>query len=123
MKHRYRARYSLAPGLAKRKPEPWVAGGLPALPRHAAPSTGMRGQHDELREGELRRSTILHRRMSDIHPLARARKSFEQHTWAESYRLFEAADREAPLEPADLERFATAAYLMGREDESEAFWE
>jgi tetratricopeptide (TPR) repeat protein len=69
------------------------------------------------------RSTILHRRMSDIHLLARARQSFEQHTWADSYRLFEAADREAPLEPEDLERLATAAYLMGREDESEAFWE
>jgi ATP/maltotriose-dependent transcriptional regulator MalT len=61
--------------------------------------------------------------MSDIHLLARARKFFEQHTWAESYRLFEAADREAPLEPEDLERLATAAYLTGREDDSEAFWE
>ena len=61
--------------------------------------------------------------MSDIHLLARARQSFEQHTWADSYRLFEAADREAPLEPEDLERLATAAYLMGREDDSEAFWE
>jgi DNA-binding CsgD family transcriptional regulator len=61
--------------------------------------------------------------MSDIPLLARARQSFEQHTWADSYRLFEAADLEAPLEPEDLERLATAAYLMGREDESEAFWE
>jgi hypothetical protein len=61
--------------------------------------------------------------MSDIHLLARARRSFEQHTWADSYRLFEAADREVPLEPEDLERLATAAYLMGREDASEAFWE
>jgi DNA-binding CsgD family transcriptional regulator len=61
--------------------------------------------------------------MSDIHLLARARQSFEQHTWADSYRLFEAADREVPLEPEDLERLATAAYLMGREDASEAFWE
>jgi DNA-binding CsgD family transcriptional regulator len=61
--------------------------------------------------------------MSDIHLLARARQSFEQHTWADAYRLFEAADREAPLEPEDLERLATAAYLMGRQDESEAFWE
>ena len=61
--------------------------------------------------------------MSDIHLLARARQSFEQHTWADSYRLFEAADREVPLEPEDLERLATAAYLMGREDASEAVWE
>jgi DNA-binding CsgD family transcriptional regulator len=61
--------------------------------------------------------------MSDIHLLARARQCFEQHTWADSYRLFEAADREVPLDPEDLERLATAAYLMGREDASEAFWE
>jgi DNA-binding CsgD family transcriptional regulator len=61
--------------------------------------------------------------MIDIHLLARARQSFEQQTWADSYRLFEAADREAPLAPEDLERLATAAYLMGREDEGEAFWE
>ena len=66
---------------------------------------------------------MLNRRMSDIHLLARARQSFEQHTWADSYRLFDAADREAPLGPEDLERLATAAYLMGREDASEAFWE
>jgi ATP/maltotriose-dependent transcriptional regulator MalT len=61
--------------------------------------------------------------MSDIHVLARARQSFEQQAWADSSRLFQAADREAPLDPEDLERLATAAYLMGREDESEAVWE
>ena len=50
--------------------------------------------------------------------------------WAEVFRAkgvggvvspLEAADRDAPLEPEDLERLATAAYLMGRDDESEAF--
>jgi DNA-binding CsgD family transcriptional regulator/tetratricopeptide (TPR) repeat protein len=61
--------------------------------------------------------------MMDARSLERARKSFEQRSWAESYRLFEAAEREAPLEPEDLERLATTAYLMGREDDSEAFWE
>ena len=61
--------------------------------------------------------------MTDIKTLARARKSFEQRAWADAYRLFEAAAREAPLEPEDLERLATVAYLMGREDESEAFWD
>jgi ATP/maltotriose-dependent transcriptional regulator MalT len=61
--------------------------------------------------------------MTDVRLLERARKSFEQRSWADSYRLFEAADREARLEPEDLEQLATAAYLMGREDKSEAFWE
>jgi DNA-binding CsgD family transcriptional regulator len=58
--------------------------------------------------------------MSDLQPLERARKSFDRRAWAESCRLFEAADREASLEPDDLERLATAAYLMGRDAESEA---
>ena len=59
--------------------------------------------------------------MTDVQALGRARNAFERKAWAESYRLFEAADREAPLEPEDLERLATAAYLIGRDDESEAF--
>jgi DNA-binding CsgD family transcriptional regulator len=59
--------------------------------------------------------------MSDLQLLERARKSFERRAWAESYRLFEAADCGASLEPDDLERLATAAYLTGRDAESEAF--
>ena len=61
--------------------------------------------------------------MTEMKTLACAGKSFEQRAWADAYRLFEAADREASLEPEDLERLATAAYLMGREDESEAVLE
>jgi ATP/maltotriose-dependent transcriptional regulator MalT len=33
-----------------------------------------------------------------------------------------AADRELPLEPADLERFATAAYLIGEDDQAATIW-
>jgi DNA-binding CsgD family transcriptional regulator len=61
--------------------------------------------------------------MTDVRSLERARRSFDDRCWAESYRLFEAADHDALLEPEDLERFATAAYLLGREDASEASWE
>ena len=61
--------------------------------------------------------------MTDVRSLERARTLFERWSWAESCRMFEAADRDAPLEPEDLERLATAAYLVGREDDSEAFWE
>jgi DNA-binding CsgD family transcriptional regulator len=61
--------------------------------------------------------------MTDVRSLERARRAFDDRCWAESYRLFEAADRDASLEPEDLERFATAAYLLGREDASEASWE
>jgi DNA-binding CsgD family transcriptional regulator len=70
-----------------------------------------------------KRSTMLESRMSDIHLLARARQSFERKAWADAFRQFEAADGDVPLEPEDLERLATTAYLMGREDESESFWE
>lgn len=61
--------------------------------------------------------------MADAETLRRARKLFEQKAWADSYREFEAADRETALEPEDLERVATAAYLMGRDEKSEAFRE
>jgi ATP/maltotriose-dependent transcriptional regulator MalT len=59
--------------------------------------------------------------MTEVQALERARKSFEQRAWGESYRLLEAVDREAPLEPEDLERLAIAAYLIGHDDECEAF--
>jgi DNA-binding CsgD family transcriptional regulator/tetratricopeptide (TPR) repeat protein len=61
--------------------------------------------------------------MMDLATLRRGRESFEQRAWAESHRLLQAADRDAPLDPEDLERLATASYLMGQEDESEAVWE
>jgi DNA-binding CsgD family transcriptional regulator len=38
------------------------------------------------------------------------------------YAHLVAADRESPLEPEDLARLATAAYLTGREAESAGFW-
>lgn len=53
--------------------------------------------------------------------LERARQAFEQRAWADSYSLFEAADLEACLQPEDLDRLATAAYLIGRDAESESF--
>ena len=58
--------------------------------------------------------------MTDVRTLARGRELFRQKTWAESYRLLEEAGRETPLELEDLERLATAAYLMGRDADSEA---
>jgi DNA-binding CsgD family transcriptional regulator len=55
--------------------------------------------------------------------LERGRQAFSRKAWGESYRLLHAADLDASLEPDDLERLATAAYLMGRDDESESFRE
>jgi DNA-binding CsgD family transcriptional regulator len=42
--------------------------------------------------------------------------------WADAYERLSAADQAAPLGPDDLERLATAAFLVGREDESAEAW-
>jgi DNA-binding NarL/FixJ family response regulator len=42
--------------------------------------------------------------------------------WVDAYERLSAADRAAPLGPGDLERLATAAFLVGREDESAEAW-
>ncbi|MBP2368348.1 helix-turn-helix transcriptional regulator [Pseudonocardia parietis] len=46
----------------------------------------------------------------------RARGAYRRGAWAEAYEVFTAADRSSPLEPADLEPLATAAYLIGRDE-------
>jgi ATP/maltotriose-dependent transcriptional regulator MalT len=50
--------------------------------------------------------------------LEQGRRSFRAHDWLDAYKRLSAADRTAPLEPADLERLAMAAYLVGKDDES-----
>ena len=57
--------------------------------------------------------------MTDLATLRHGRKSFEQRAWVESYRLLQAADRDAPLDAEDLERLAIAAHLVARDDECE----
>jgi len=52
--------------------------------------------------------------------LRAGRESFARRAWADAFRLLEAADRESPLDAEDLERLATAAYLIGKDVESEA---
>ena len=54
--------------------------------------------------------------------LVQGRSAFAAHAWADAYERLSAADRQAPLEPGDLERLATAAYLVGRDDESAELW-
>jgi len=55
--------------------------------------------------------------------LDRGRKSFFAHAWADAYAKLMAANLETPLELDDLERLATVAYLLGRDDESVTLWE
>ena len=76
--------------------------------------------HPEIGAVRVQSATRSKGDMTDLATLRRARKSFEQRAWAESYRLLQAADRDAPLDAEDLERLAIAAYLVGRDDECEA---
>ena len=49
--------------------------------------------------------------------LERGRKLYEQHAWADAYRVLSAAERSAALPGADLELLANAAYLIGRDED------
>ena len=52
----------------------------------------------------------------------RARGSFERRLWLEAFADLSAARREGRLEPADLERLATAAYLVGEDRACDEAW-
>jgi DNA-binding CsgD family transcriptional regulator len=61
--------------------------------------------------------------MATAGALDRGRESFGRRSWADAYAQLSAADHhEAPLEPEDLERLATAAYLVGRDDDCADIW-
>jgi len=53
--------------------------------------------------------------MSGSGALARGRDAFERQAWSQAYEQLLAAGRDAPLEPADLERLAAAAFLVGED--------
>ena len=60
--------------------------------------------------------------MTTADALQHGRASFERRAWGAAYAELSAACQEAPLEPEDLERLATVAYLVGRDDESVEIW-
>ena len=49
--------------------------------------------------------------------LARGRASYAARAWGDAYGALAQADAERLLDPADLELLATAAYMLGRDDE------
>ena len=53
--------------------------------------------------------------MSASDAVTRGRAAFDRKGWSEAYRELALADREHPLAPEDLDRLATAAYLVGQE--------
>ncbi|HEX3301625.1 MAG TPA: hypothetical protein VHR64_02010, partial [Thermomicrobiales bacterium] len=54
--------------------------------------------------------------------LEQGRTHFDRHEWTEAHAHFAQADHEVPLESADIERLATAAYLIGLDAESSTAW-
>lgn len=54
--------------------------------------------------------------------LNRGRESFLRQAWADAYTDLSAADHDARLGPADLERLAVAAYLVGKDGDSADAW-
>jgi DNA-binding CsgD family transcriptional regulator len=60
--------------------------------------------------------------MARTSAIVQGREAFAQQKWREAYAQLSAADCEPPLEPADLERLATAAYLIGEDAHAIAIW-
>jgi hypothetical protein len=60
--------------------------------------------------------------MTVVDSIDRGRASFARQAWADAYAQLLDADREAALEPEDLERLAIAAHLLGRDAESAEVW-
>jgi len=60
--------------------------------------------------------------MTDSHALEQSRESFRARAWSDAHAQLHAADEHSPLEPADLHRLATVAYLAGRDTESADVW-
>lgn len=54
--------------------------------------------------------------------LERGREAFDRRAWADAYELLGHADHTMTLEPADMERLATSAYLSGHDDDSTDAW-
>jgi DNA-binding CsgD family transcriptional regulator/tetratricopeptide (TPR) repeat protein len=54
--------------------------------------------------------------------LDQGREAFRRQAWADAYAELSAADRERPLDLADLERLTVAAHLVGRYEESAEGW-
>jgi ATP/maltotriose-dependent transcriptional regulator MalT len=50
--------------------------------------------------------------------LEKGRESFKGQAWLDAYKRLSAADRQKKLQPVDLQRLATAAYMMGKDEDS-----
>lgn len=60
--------------------------------------------------------------MTTDEALDRVRKAFERRAYRDAHARLSAAERDAVLEPDDLERLATAAYLLAEDSEATSAW-
>jgi DNA-binding CsgD family transcriptional regulator len=60
--------------------------------------------------------------MTTADTLRRGRESFDRRAWGDAHAMLSAADRESRLEAEDLDRLATAAYLLGMDEGADAAW-
>ncbi len=60
--------------------------------------------------------------MNASETLSRGRAAYERQAWTEALEQLQAADQLAPLDIGDLNRLATAAYLVGNETASSVAW-
>jgi DNA-binding CsgD family transcriptional regulator len=56
--------------------------------------------------------------LPDAAALERGRAAFARSAWREAYEELHAADKHSPLLPPDLEQLGSAAYLLGKDEES-----
>lgn len=61
--------------------------------------------------------------MTETEPLYQGREAFARGAWWDAYRGLAIADQQHALELDDLERFATAAHMLGRVDDAARTWE
>ncbi|MGH3478202.1 MAG: tetratricopeptide repeat protein, partial [Nocardioidaceae bacterium] len=57
--------------------------------------------------------------MTRADALDRGRSAFGRNAWADAFAELSAADQQDPLEVADLERLAMAAFMLGRDDDGD----
>lgn len=69
-----------------------------------------------------RRFPLMGETLSMADAIERGREAFRRRAWADAYAQLSAADQETPLELEHLERLAAAAYLTGRDVESDELW-
>jgi len=60
--------------------------------------------------------------MASTGKILRGRRASDRQQWAQAFAELTAADHQSSLDPDDLERLATAAYLLGRDDEAITTW-